>query len=115
MLFFLTPLRPLAFLRAFSCFLALVLLSACGSVPVSSLWKLRQLQLDTLDPAALLSKITSPGRRTGFLNATLISTLAAGKCDWSAASARALSHRPWAMALGMPNSLALVALRWIGL
>ena len=53
MLFFLTPLRPLAFLRAFSCFLALVLLSACGSVPVSSLWKLRQLQLDTLDPAAL--------------------------------------------------------------
>lgn len=30
-----------------------MLLTACGSVPVSSLWKLRKLQLETLDPVAL--------------------------------------------------------------
>lgn len=62
MLFFLTLLRSQVFLRASSCFFALVLLSACGSVPVSSLWKLRQLQLETLDPAALRAAVVhSPG------------------------------------------------------
>lgn len=33
------------------------LLTACGSVPVSSLWKLRKLQLETLDPAALRAAV----------------------------------------------------------
>lgn len=36
---------------------AAVLLAACGSVPVSSLWKLRKLQIETLDPAALRAAV----------------------------------------------------------
>lgn len=37
--------------------LASVLLTACGSVPVASLWKLRKLNLETLDPAALRAAV----------------------------------------------------------
>lgn len=37
--------------------IASVLLTACGSVPVSSLWKLRQLNLEALDPAALRAAV----------------------------------------------------------
>lgn len=36
---------------------AAALLAACGSIPVSSLWKLRNLQLETLDPAALRAAV----------------------------------------------------------
>lgn len=40
------------------------LLAACGSVPVSSLWKLRKLQIETLDPAALRAAVVhSPSLR----------------------------------------------------
>lgn len=42
--------------------LCTALLTACGSVPVSSLWKLRKLQLETLDPAALRAAVVhGPG------------------------------------------------------
>jgi len=42
--------------------LAASLLAACGSVPVSSLWKLRSLNLETLDPAALRAAVVhQPG------------------------------------------------------
>ena len=34
-----------------------VLLAGCGSVPVSSLWKLRKLSLETLEPAALRAAV----------------------------------------------------------
>jgi hypothetical protein len=37
--------------------LCAALLPACSSVPVSSLWKLRKLQLETLDPAALRAAV----------------------------------------------------------
>lgn len=37
--------------------LCAALLAACGSIPVSSLWKLRNLQLETLDPAALRAAV----------------------------------------------------------
>jgi len=37
--------------------LAALLLAACGSIPVSSLWKLRNLNLETLDPAALRAAV----------------------------------------------------------
>lgn len=37
--------------------LCAALLVACGSIPVSSLWKLRKLQLETLDPAALRAAV----------------------------------------------------------
>lgn len=42
--------------------LALVasVLAACGSIPVSSLWKLRSLNLETLDPAALRAAVVHP-------------------------------------------------------
>lgn len=40
----------------------LLLLTACGSVPVTSLWKLRKLNLETLDPAALRAAVVhAPG------------------------------------------------------
>ena len=49
-------------LRTLLVALSAVLLAACGSVPVSSLWKLRKLQLDTLEPAALRAAVVhSPG------------------------------------------------------
>jgi len=35
----------------------IVLLAGCGSVPVSSLWKLRKLSLETLEPAALRAAV----------------------------------------------------------
>ena len=34
---------------------------------------------------------------------------------WFAARLRAVFHNPWAMAWGKPNSLAVRALRWMGL
>ena len=34
-----------------------VLLAGCGSVPVSSLWKLRKLSLETLEPTALRAAV----------------------------------------------------------
>lgn len=37
--------------------LAALLLTACSSIPVSSLWKLRQLNLETLDPVALRAAV----------------------------------------------------------
>lgn len=37
--------------------LCAALLAACGSIPVSSLWKLRNLQLETLEPAALRAAV----------------------------------------------------------
>ncbi|BEP93866.1 hypothetical protein GmRootA79_22500 [Acidovorax sp. A79] len=44
--------------------LCTALLAACGTVPVSSLWKLRKLQLETLDPAALRAAVVhGPGLR----------------------------------------------------
>ena len=49
-------------LRTLLVALSAALLAACGSVPVSSLWKLRKLQLDTLEPAALRAAVVhSPG------------------------------------------------------
>ncbi len=49
-------------LRTMLVALLAALLAACGSVPVSSLWKLRKLQLDTLEPAALRAAVVhSPG------------------------------------------------------
>lgn len=37
--------------------LATLALAACGSIPVSSLWQLRRLNLETLDPAALRAAV----------------------------------------------------------
>ena len=37
--------------------MASAMLAACGSVPVASLWKLRKLNLETLDPAALRAAV----------------------------------------------------------
>lgn len=37
--------------------MASAVLAACGSVPVTSLWKLRKLNLETLDPAALRAAV----------------------------------------------------------
>ena len=49
-------------LRTLLVALSAALLAACGSVPVSSLWKLRKLQLDTLEPAALRAAVVhNPG------------------------------------------------------
>ena len=54
--------RRVPCLRTLLVALLAVLLAACGSVPVSSLWKLRKLQLDTLEPAALRAAVVhSPG------------------------------------------------------
>ena len=77
----------------------------CSRSPAPINWK------SPLEPAALDSSVTSLGNRTGFLNCTAISTFAAGKCSLNAAIVRALFHKPWAMAVGKPNSLALTALR----
>ncbi len=50
--------RSLRALRlALSAAAVAALLAACGSVPVSSLWKLRALSLETLDPAALRAAV----------------------------------------------------------
>ncbi|RQO80978.1 hypothetical protein DBV10_16210 [Acidovorax sp. FJL06] len=58
------PARAAALLaaRGLAAVCATLVLAACGSVPVSSLWKLRQLQLETLDPAALRAAVVhGPG------------------------------------------------------
>lgn len=47
------PRRPAVAVAA----LAALLLAACGSIPVSSLWKLRNLNLESLDPAALRAAV----------------------------------------------------------
>lgn len=44
-------------MAAFALCMASALLAGCTSIPVGSLWKLRQLQLDTLDPAALRAAV----------------------------------------------------------
>ncbi|RYF64650.1 MAG: hypothetical protein EOO29_41965 [Comamonadaceae bacterium] len=49
--------RHTALLLAVCAALVAALLTACGSVPVSSLWKLRKLQLETVDPAALRAAV----------------------------------------------------------
>lgn len=41
--------------------LCAALLTACGSIPVSSLWKMRNLQFETLDPAALRAAAVHSG------------------------------------------------------
>ena len=59
--------RALPWLRAVALGVLVPLaLAACGSVPVASLWKLRKLNLETLDPAALRAAVVhSPvDRRT---------------------------------------------------
>ncbi|CAN7626449.1 hypothetical protein [Acidovorax sp. LjRoot194] len=56
--------RDTALLLAVCAALVAALLTACGSVPVSSLWKLRKLQLETVDPAALRAAVVhSPNLR----------------------------------------------------
>ncbi len=49
--------RPAGRHAAAAAALAALLLAACGSIPVSSLWKLRNLNLETLDPAALRAAV----------------------------------------------------------
>lgn len=48
-----TPAIPRPSARWWAAALCAALLTACGSIPVSSLWKMRNLQFETLDPAAL--------------------------------------------------------------
>lgn len=62
-----TPLEPCSSIRQpvighpaarwWAAMLCAALLTACGSIPVSSLWKMRNLQLETLDPAALRAAV----------------------------------------------------------
>ena len=65
-------------------------------------------------PSSALANSTRAGSRTGLRKRTSTSKLSGSRLC-SCASARALVHIPWAIALGKPSGFAVSECMWIGL